>query len=172
MDIEQTKKMNFMIRELTRTGSCKNFDDALAMAGNIYEGGMPDSHTSLVVTEESERVRELVDQRIRHHLSSLDSLKEAANKNADFRENVSGELKRLWAAIDLLKQEAPKPQQRPAEIESTAAVEQPQPVEQKVQLRLPQEEKQAPAPHPKAGNYNSNDVSLDKFFYFGTGPKK
>jgi hypothetical protein len=176
MDIEQTKKMNFMIRELTRTGAVRGYEDAMVMAGNVYEEGLPQAQASLVVTEESDRVRDCVDKRIRNHLADLtEQLGVETKANASFREQTLGELKRIWASLEEMKQQAPKPQHRPAEIESTAEVKSVAPAELKPEPKpeLRQEEKkQAPQPHPRAGNYNSDDVSLDKFFYFGTGAKK
>lgn len=188
MDIEQTKKMNFMIRELTRTGAVRNFEDAVSVAGTVYESGLPEPRASYSVTDDSDRMRDIVDQRIRHHLSDLGSQTSAElKKHAELRDNLHEEVKRLWQAVEELKQlaAAPKPVHKPVEVESTSesvpeaaapAVEV-KPVEQPREAVAPAVAPRpaapsAPAPHPRAGNYQSDDVALEKFFYFGTGAKR
>ena len=142
MNIEQTKKMNIMIKELTKTGTVTNFDDAVAMAGNMYEEGLPE--TPQVIAEESDRMRDLVDRRIRFNLAGL-------------TDNINSELKRVWDALEDLKK-APQPHE-PKDIDSTKEI-----TEEKVQETQNTEEG---CSHPRNGSYNSEDVSLEKFFYFG-----
>jgi hypothetical protein len=43
MNIEQTKRMNFMIKELQKNGIVSQFADAINIAGGLYENAMPDS---------------------------------------------------------------------------------------------------------------------------------
>ena len=161
MDIEQTKKLNFMIKELTRTGA--SFDDAMAMAGNVYDGGLPGQTTSSVIAQDGERMREMVDLRIRHHLANeSEQFNEQFKKIIEQNQSLSGEIKQLWAAVEGLKNQSPK-QTKPEEIESTV---EPQPALQPRGIPV-EEKKPAPVSHPRSGSYNSSDVALDKFFYFG-----
>lgn len=149
MNIEQTKKMNFMIKELTKTGTASTFDDAVAMAGNMYEEGLPERPSTVVISETTDRMRELVDKRIRHHVSSI-------------TEQVNAELTRLWQAVEEVRQRSPeKPE--PKDIDTTkelpAAKTEPEVVKTK--------HEEAKTAHPRNGSFGSEDVSLEKFFYFG-----
>lgn len=153
MDIEQTKKMNFMIRELTRTGSAKNYDDAMAMAGSVYNGGLPENKA----VANPEIAVELENRMSREMARVLERQTFEAKANMDFRESMAQEMKKLWGALEEIKR-APKPE--PVVI--TQAM--PQADSLGVQPR-----EQKPIAHPRAGNYNSGDVALEKFFYFGNG---
>lgn len=170
IDIEQTKKLNFMIKELTRTGAVSSFDDAVTMAGNVYDGGLPKTTTSSVIAQDGDRMRELVDMRIRHHLANhSDQVNQRVSKLVEQNQSLSAEIKQLWGAIESLKQSAPRAI-KPEEIDSTKELKvEPRP-EPQLQPRGFVEEKkpeQATVCHPRSGAYNSQDVALDKFFYFG-----
>jgi len=169
MDIEQTKKLNFMIKELNRTGCVSSYDDAMAVAGNIYDGGLPKS----TEIENGERMREMVDMRIQHHLSqNQEELGAKLAKVTEANDSLKQELKQLWQAIESLKQ-APR-FEKPQEIESTPEV---RPAVQQSFVDTPkafvpreqpvQQERPIIQNSPRCGSYNSNDVALDKFFYCG-----
>ncbi|MFH1510971.1 MAG: hypothetical protein ABIF10_04710 [Candidatus Woesearchaeota archaeon] len=156
MDIEQTKKMNFMIRELTRTGSAKSYDDAMKMAGSVYSDGLPETQATTVLTQDFAAELE---NRMSREIGRVSERQAAeAKASVDFQESTAQEVKRLWNALEELKN-APKPEHKP--VESTA----PQTGQPSTMGLQPKEQK--PIPHPRAGNYNSGDVALEKFFYFG-----
>ena len=50
MNVEQTKRMNLMIKELTKSGMVSSFADAVDTAAGLYEGAMPqDKNVSQVI---------------------------------------------------------------------------------------------------------------------------
>jgi hypothetical protein len=49
MDIEQTKRMNFMIKELRKNGIVSQFSDAVSLAQNLYADGMPESRQQAIL---------------------------------------------------------------------------------------------------------------------------
>ncbi|MFH0978685.1 MAG: hypothetical protein V1837_05265 [Candidatus Woesearchaeota archaeon] len=172
IDIEQTKKLNFMIKELTRTGAASSFDDAVAMAGNVYEEGLPETTASVVLAKEGDRVRQLIDERIRHHLANAsEGLNNELKRVSESHESLKSELKQLWQAVEGIKQQAPK-HIKPEEIDSTKDTVIPMPQPEVVQhprgFTSPMEQpRPALVDHPRSGSYKSDDVALDKFFYFG-----
>lgn len=50
MNIEQTKRMNLMVKELTKSGVVSSLDDAVGTAAGLYDGAMPqDKNVSKVL---------------------------------------------------------------------------------------------------------------------------
>ena len=153
MDLAQTQKMNNLIGDLTKSGRVDNFDDAVSMAGNIYDSGLPEAQ----ISEEGNRMREL-ELAIRSQLSTV-------------VQDINSELSKIWQVLEELQKNPPKP-----EVDSTAE----QPAQQQAQEEEPQDEPPAEPDeqpeeieqeqsneHPRTGNNNSEDVDLEKFFYFG-----
>jgi hypothetical protein len=121
------------------------------MAGNIYDSGLPEAQ----VSEESNRMREL-ELRIRSQLSTV-------------VQDINSELSKIWQVLEEMQKNPPKP-----EVDSTAE----QPAQQQAQEpqdeppaepdEQPEEiEQEQTNEHPRTGNHNSEDVDLEKFFYFG-----
>jgi hypothetical protein len=150
MDLAQTQKMNSLIGDLRKSGRVDSFDDAVSMAGNIYDAGLPEAQ----VSEEGNRVREL-ELRIRSHLSNVVT-------------DINAELSKIWQVLEEMRK-PPQP-----EVDSTAEQqaqeEEPQdepPAEPEEQPPEAQPQQESGRGHPRNGSYNSEDVDLEKFFYFG-----
>jgi hypothetical protein len=155
MNIAQTQKMNNLVGDLTKNGRVDNFEDAVTMAGNIYDNGLPEAQ----VTEDGSRMREL-ELRIRNQLSNVVM-------------DINAELGKIWQVLEEMQRNPPP------EVDSTADLQaqqdQPQsepPAESSERPEEPQQETQQQGQpqageHPRTGNNNSDDVDLEKFFYFG-----
>ncbi len=190
MDIEQTKRMNFMIKELTKSGIVNNFDDAVSMATGLYTNGSPESTQSSasVAVEPKESVT--ASEPSYDHIEKLAERK-AKNAVQNYAMELNKELESLRSEIDSLKlqlrtQQAPlsnqvqepKPEpiveQAKPEIQETIQQEITQPQQQEIaqpqQIRqeTPQPQQQKEEPHPIQGEHSPNNVDLQEFFYFGT----
>ncbi len=178
MDVEKLMKMNAMVKELQKHNCASSREDAVRQAEGIY------NPTGNVVVEDSSGSL-LVEQKISAPVNSAPSqpaaaggfgaleqrrfemVLEANNKRYDEKiASLTNEIlslrSQLASQVDGLKMELRNLIDNKAQ-KIVHVVEEKQKV-------LKTEPKIA---HPRQGNFTSDDVSIDKFFYFGAGgPKK
>ena len=146
MDIEQVKKFNSMVKTLTKQGFVDNNDAAFEIASNICEKGKPPEMPKKENKMDESELKKLIEQRVEQHLYVYKQRFENALSN------VSHELQKLIInnknELDALKKQMKK-----------------KPVEKEVQEKIPEEK--SCDPHPRQGCYTSDDVALDKIFYYG-----
>ena len=101
MDVGQTQKMNFMIKELTKNGVVTTFDDAVGVAGELYPKGMP-STASTILSESDNSVTAVAshpnDDLLRMVERKAEALMKANNTKYD------GDILRIWTHITELKE--------------------------------------------------------------------
>lgn len=171
MNIQQTQKMNFMIKELTQSGIVSNFDDAVTMASDLYTNGQP----STVMSEPSSSSMESKEEPMTASPSQVSSSeferiaeRKAKNEIQNYAMEMQKELTALKEEVASLKiqmrnQAASQPSQVSQPVQPKVEQEQPQ-QEAQPQQQLRTETQQE---HPRQGKHNPNNVELEDYFYFG-----
>lgn len=155
MDIEQTKRMNFMIKELTKSGMVNSFDDAISTASGLYHNAMPEDKkpeaAQVEITEQevpTETTYENVQEKLKSHVTN-----EIKNNNVD----IAKSMQKIWDELQSLKREYQK------EIQALKQdLKSPEPASKKETLNNYQED-----PHPRQGDYAPDNVVLENYFYYG-----
>ncbi len=166
MNIEQTQKMNFMVRELTKSGIVSNFDDAVTMASDLYTNGSP----STVQSSESSTVAESTPETAKttSDFSDFERIAERKANNAvqNYALELQKELTSLKQEIESLKLQLKNQVSAPAPSQPTQVFQpREEPVQQQAQKQLRTETKEA---HPRQGNNSPDNIELEDFFYYGT----
>lgn len=158
MDIEQTKRMNFMIKELTKSGMVSSFDDAIDTASGLYHNAMPEDkkpeappveeETQELPVDEAETTYEKVQEELKSHVSNA-----IKNNNVD----IAKSMQKIWDEVQSLKREYQK------ELQALKQdLKAPEPAPKKENLNNYQED-----PHPRQGDYAPDNVVLENYFYCG-----
>ncbi len=180
MDVEQVQKINNLALDLMRQGLASDREDAIAQAEKIYSGEMNEHYTSIKTASvqshhepsSSKQDSELSQDSIRSILEQnskflVKQIKEFQEKIAvlegtvsDLRKRVDSQ--RIPSVSDLIG-EYKQVKQQPAQQQQSHQI---QAQQVHVQAAAPVEKKQEP--HPRVGNFNGADVSIEKFFYMGS----
>lgn len=146
MDVFKLQRMNSLAAELKKHNFAQSSEDAFQQAEQVYveKEQSPISEVSQVVVEKpnllAERRFELIlEQNNKKYEQELGLLRSALNSLAQQLEMVRAELHRAH------EQAPPKPKE--------------------VQAPLKTEVKED---HPRQGKFTSNDVDIQKMFYFGS----
>lgn len=169
MDVERVQKINNLALDLMKQGLAQDKEEAINQAEEILS---KEDYSSL--SEAMEEVKELnLDReggKMEEELSK-EKVREILEKNTTFmvqkmKENqklmeaFKEEIGRLRDEITLLKSNMNKARQEPPLKEV---------VKTEPQQKL--EPKERSADHPRSGNYNDTDVSIEEFFYSGSKSK-
>jgi len=184
MDVEKLMKMNAMVKELQKHNCASSREDAVRQAegiynpsGNVIEEVVDNSSGALVVEQKIEAPAISASAPAQTAAATggfgaleqrrFEMLLESNNKRYDEKISaLTNEIvslrSQLSSQVDGLKMELRNLIDNKAQ-KIVHVVEE----KQKVLKTEPKE------PHPRQGNFTSDDVSIDKFFYFGAGgPKK
>ncbi|RMF06242.1 hypothetical protein D6764_02655 [Candidatus Woesearchaeota archaeon] len=182
LDVGSVEKVNLMIKELTKHGRVGSFDAALYEAQRVYRevpeatrerSSVQGSSSGAVVLEQpsvqnragKEEFARIDEQQINSLLNALLKEKLAAVLGA-YHEGITSEFEALKSTIAGLQRELSELKRIPAESVKAPAVQ--SQVEPPVQRQLPRAEAEKPKPYnERQGNYTSDDVSIEKMFYFG-----
>ncbi len=149
MDVEKLRKVNQLSAELRRHNMADSSDAAFEQAEQMVR--QDEVREFLHRAKESTKTVEnpSSDQLYQVHL-------ERENRRlGEYIQKIAAELQQLKADVDQLRQAPRAPQQAQQTIAPPKA-------EQQATLAAKKEE-----PHPKQGEFNSEDVSIEKMFYFG-----
>lgn len=147
MDVEKLKKMNELSKELKKHGVADSTKEAFAKAGQMVRDeavGDVISHSEKKPEQESSfdnQYQIMLERQNRQLVNEINILKNAVAE--------------LQEALEQLKKEPrPTPEPRP---------EPKRPEPPVMQSKLKEEKKE----HPKQGEFSSEDVAVEKVFYFG-----
>lgn len=144
MDVEKLKKMNELSKELKKHGIAENNKEAFEQAGKIVR----DEAVGNVISQATQKT-ETSDSFDKHYQIMLERQnRQLANEIIALKEAVAA----IQQEVEKLKQAKP------------AAPVQQQPREEKQATFA---KKQEPKEHPKQGGFTSEDVAMEKVFYFG-----
>jgi len=156
MSVEDVMKVNKLAQDLLDQGLVASRDDAVKRAqemlskeivGNdIKVEDVQDKQTISVNDNSLDKLRNMVERIKEHSERKLDSYKDGLMA-------LEKELKCLRVEIEDMKS-----RERRKAMEAKASVE-----KKEVQEKIVEEKES----HPRKGNFNSDDVSVEKIFYFG-----
>ncbi len=177
MDVEQVQRINDLAVNLMKQGLVKDRDEAILQAQEILnsEQDLPTFNVNQTQKEEEsalteDQIKQILQQNseflvqtIKEFNRKIESLE---NQVSHLRKEVSQQ--RLPTVDELIEKEKQDKsevsqiqQSEPTEPVSETAAPVPEPSPEVA----PTEDKSES--HPRSGNYNDNDVSIEKFFYMG-----
>jgi hypothetical protein len=167
MDIERIQKINNLALDLMQQGLAKDREDAISQAEKVFNERDSEDYNQIRETMQ-EIKNENVPKENKSELSQ-EKVSEILERNSNF---LVKKIKEFQEKVDNLEREIVmlkgqilncKTQTRqPVVSEVTNSQEQNQ-----QQTRSPQQVQAETSNHPRSGNYNENDVSIEKFFYMG-----
>ncbi len=142
MDVEKLKKMNELSKELKKHGIAESNKEAFEKAGEIVR----DEAIGDVISQSTQK-SEASDSFDKHYQIMLERQnRQLANEIIALK----GAVIAIQEEIEKLKQAKPMPAQQPKqETQATFA------------------KKEEPKQHPRQGGFTSEDVAMEKVFYFG-----
>jgi len=181
MNVDKLKKMNVLANTLKQHGLAATREDAANLAGDMV--GTSDEQALsrvFVEPEQSVKIEQDEPEEVQHMEPEQPAVNEDAMKNVlqSFADQFCTEINKLneklnqqeeqiaqfQKAIEAMNaQPAPEPEPVAVTQEPVAVSQEPEPapVQQTIE---PVVEKKEP---PRSGSYESNDVSIEKFFYCG-----
>ena len=155
--IEDVQKVNEMAQELLNQGMAKDREDAVKKAQevlnkNIQNQQSINSENKVEVTEENKGLE--------YYKNMISRTKEQMERQLSvFTQKMNEMIKEINDIKEQLKSRGP------AKSASEMNVDTEQPIAESTQEK--QTELKKDEPHPKRGNATSEDVSIEKMFYFG-----
>ena len=158
-DIEKLKKIAKLSQEMRKHGFANYSDDAVKAAGAVYDGNIADAQTP--------------EQRHQALRESKSTMANQPNDYEAFAKQTSQRLTEIETSVSTVIQKMNEMIKEINTLQKGGGASAPTspPRERETQAPLPKPEpKPAPAhtePHARSGNYSSQDVQIDKIFYFG-----
>lgn len=145
MDVDNITKVNKLARDLVEHGVADNMDSAITEAEKILSKKQQVGEIKKSVEEEE--VKRSAEELLKEEIRKLNSV---MSNQGEIVEKLQEKVSALTREIDDLKsrQQTPVVEKEP----------------QQEQATLKTEEKK---PHPKIGEYDSEDVSVENMFYSG-----
>lgn len=166
MDVERIQKINNLALDLMKQGLAEDREDAIARAEKIFRHRDAEDYGSI-----RERMEEQKKEEKNLHPEELDlsqeKIKEILEQNTKFLVKT---IKEFQEKIASLEREIASLKSR---LISQAAVKEfvSSPKEKgffKPETSAPERKEKPKEGHPRSGNYNDEDVSIEKFFYMGS----
>ena len=170
MDVEKLQRINTLARELMKHGMAGSMDEAVRMAEEKITGAPEVSNIKetmsddmIAQTQVSQSADNLAPKE--QDMIELRKIKSALDSQANTINNMAGKINEMVTEFNRLNEEINrlKTIQVPS---ASAAPEKKQAKGTQTQFRAQPEEKKEG--HARSGNYNSDDVSVEKIFYSGT----
>jgi hypothetical protein len=156
MDVDRIQKINDLAVELQNQGLAPDRQAAVAQAEKIL---LKKEYACLQSSNE-EQVKEIkVEEKEPEKMLGQEEIKEILEKNVTF---IVKTMKGFKEEISKLKEEIKVLKSRPAQ----TIVQQPRPQQQTQPAK--QQNNDPANDHPRSGNYNDTDVSIETFFYSGS----
>lgn len=165
MDVERIQKVNSLALDLMRQGLAADREEATLQAERIFRskdseefrstyskvhGSQQQAATTVISTD---NVHEILEQNTKFLVKTIkefqDKMAQLEKEVSDLRVKLSYE--RLPTVREIITQAVPSPASSATHMPSSA------PAQAKPQ-----------GSHPRSGNFNENDVSIEKFFYMGS----
>ena len=162
MDVERIQKINNLALELMKQGLAENREDAVTQAEKIFRnqdtGGYDCIKDSMVVEEPKkdtqeasvqeslghDKVKQILQQNTQFIVTKFKEFQEKISKMENEIESLKSHIRshRVPTVNDILSQKKEKEEQSVGSQSTTEG-------------------------HPRSGNYKDEDVSIEKFFYYG-----
>ncbi len=173
MDVEKMRKINELARELKEKGITLNTEEAYKQAEQMVEGNMDvpeatNTENSESMAEMNESMKQTENRSSEPSLSGTVNLDALESHNLNERLNsMEEQLNVMFTKINEIVSEVnnmqKKKQESPIEVRELKD-EKKEESQKDFQSRLKEEQEEG---HPRTGDYKSEDVSIEKMFYFG-----
>lgn len=162
MNVEQIQKINDLARDLLRQGLAQDHEEAVAQAERVFQS-KADQYNEIRQTMRDVRAEAEPREKSTADLSN-EQVKEILEKNTQFLVKTIKEFQEKIKAMEdemaILKTKVASPPPRPTIIRESR--------DNPEQFKSAKEQsKPSSGNHPRSGNYNDEDVSIEKFFYTG-----
>ena len=192
MNVERIQKINNLALDLMKQGLAADRDEAIAQAEKIFSSTDNEAYTSMKetlqkVNSNTHHKQDINDNdsinQIQKAELSQSKIEEILDKNTIFLVKT---IKNFQEKIDLLEKElsvvknkinytklptvrdiVSKPTEEKV-VEPNKLEKNPSEVTTKENSQSTKEVKESNESHPRVGNYNDTDVSIEKFFYMGS----
>lgn len=185
MNVEKIQKINNLALDLQRQGLAANREDAIAQAEKIYNTEDGEAYTSIKSSSAKQPESGNVMQ---HSEISQDSMKQILEQNTkflvktirEFQEKVVGLEKemrslkdqmnsqRIPTVNDLIEERRQKVSEETKRLQNTPSGPiTAEKIPSQENMSTPEVKPEAKESHPRSGNFVENDVSIEKFFYYG-----
>jgi hypothetical protein len=164
MDVERIQKINNLALDLVKQGLAKDRDDAIKQAELVYKGQAQEYNEMRETMQEKEeapqvelsqgRVEEILQQNTQFLVRQIKTFQEKITALEGELAAVKNQL--TYNKLPTVQEIVVKKEERQQEVPEEAPVT----AEQQIT-----ENKET---HPRSGNYNEDDVSVEKFFYMGS----
>ena len=165
MDVERIQKINNLALDLMKQGLATDREAAIQQAEKVFRGQDAEDYHDIkermkdVKTEPQEEKKEAVAD------ISQDQIKDILEQNSKF---LVRKIKEFQEKIGSLEREI-------SQLRTQMTYQKLPTVKEVISNKEPNQQKTGeipsnspPADHPRSGNYNDTDVSIEKFFYMGT----
>ncbi len=175
MDIEKIRKINEISKNLRAHHFDMNSEEAVNEVRNIFDADIPQPQVqTMQEIKPSQNLQSTQTTNNQNGASVLLLEKKFQIMLSQSVKTLKDDLTNLQDTVEFLQQELSKLHQKVAKIQQPVAQPQPaqfsQPVQQ-IQTQQPQQNVQRPEEpkptHPRQGNLTSDDVKIEKFFYYG-----
>jgi hypothetical protein len=170
MDIDRLQKINALAREYVKHGMATSMDEAVRMAEDKFRDAfgerLPNPAAMKAEKQAAQQAAQQasqqpqassnIDDKSRSVVSELTNIVEAQAKQIEL---ISAKMNEMIKEINDMKEQVEKAS-KPFTVPQTGA-------DGQTQFKKPQAE--APKNHARTGNYKPGDISVEKFFYSGSG---
>ncbi len=189
MDVERIQKINNLALDLVKQGLAANRDEAIAQAEKVFSSKDSEAYNSMKETLQEVKLEKEPESR-QVETDNLDSqfeeiglpqgkIEEILEKNTrflvktikDFKEKIDyleKELSIVKNRLNYTKLPTVKDIVSKSSEEDANLNENPKEIVAETDTQLKTETKSSNDNHPRVGNYNDSDVSIEKFFYMGS----
>ena len=166
ISIEHIQKINNLVQELLRRGICSTRDEAVKMAEKYLDKKIISGKTEALGPEPNQASQNTSSSDIDSLRNMIERAKEYTQKDLqkfrDALEVLAKEVDKLKKQVNDLKIAGESKSVQNTELEGKSVKEA---IEK--QEKLPEKKKKDKGFHPKQGRLKSEDVSVEKMFYYG-----
>ncbi|MBD3249001.1 hypothetical protein GF336_03070 [Candidatus Woesearchaeota archaeon] len=170
MSVEDIKKINMLAQELLDHGISASRDDAMKQAQEMLNKQLADSgeeKSTAADTETSMKADDSTDRMMNMVRRSKEYMDRELVKFRKEMETIKAEMNAVKQKVESINKPGPKPPMPPRPEPVDKGSNQQQNQQPQSQQQQPQQQEQKEESHPKRGNVNSEDVSIEKMFYYG-----
>jgi len=153
MTLDVSQKTNILAETLQKNGVACSSTEALEKANQIIgitEGKVPEENKYRILEQ---KYRDLLEQNNNIFIKEINDVRNSMNS--------------LISEINMIKRQLVQQQESIKNQESINSQRIEQPVNQQVQEKVEEPKENKKVLHSKQGSLTSEDVSIEKFFYFG-----
>ncbi len=167
MDIEVIQKINNLAIDLMRKGLATDREDAVRQAEAIYKDKDSSNYTS--IRETIEDMQKSPEKKKEEDIPQ-EKIKEILEQNTQF---MVKKIKEFQDKLQALESEVNNLKSRPVQAQmvsnpSNSTITKSNPEQRGSFQQEQKSSSSSSSSHPRSGNYNDNDVSIEKFFYMGS----